>query len=235
MVKQQRFFSGWKSLVKAILVCLTLASCAGESLHEPALKTAALVGSTEADAELIEQSTGNVFELTIEGAKILPEFTAEQITSVCALAFYNELSEEQRRGNCFVKVNISEDKEKPIRATYSCDELIIADRCIDNVSTYFRWHPSLGLDSIRHAVDPTFFPDSILVFMGQRIPLQDSADYTKVRTEILGFSRDTTANIPVLVLKSKVIQQGQTKLYDVYARYSSQQILFVAAKLGKSK
>jgi hypothetical protein len=209
--------------------------CAGDALREPALKSAALVGSANAEAELLKQSTGNVFSLKIEGAKILPEFTQEQITSVCALVFYNELREDQRNDNCFVKVDVVQEHGTPFQGTYTGEELTIADRCIDNASSYFRWHPSKGLDSIRMVVDPTFFPDSILEFMSQRIPSQDSADYQGIRTELVGFRSDSIADIPVIVLNTKVVKKEQTQLYDVYARYSSQQLLFVAAKLGKAK
>jgi hypothetical protein len=235
MVKEQSLFSNLSSYAQAFLICILFMSCSGDSFREPALKSAALVGSSNAQAELLKQATGNVFSLKIEGAKILPEFTHEQITSVCALAFYNELHQDQREGNCYVQVEIAQEHGTPLKATYTCEELTIADRCIDNASSYFKWHPSNGLDSIRMVVDPTFFPDSILEFMGQRIPSQDSADYQGIRTELVGFRADSVANIPVLVLNTKVVKKEQTQLYDVYARYSSQQLLFVAAKLGKAK
>jgi hypothetical protein len=235
MVKQHPNFSDLCSFAQALLLCMIFIGCDGNSLREPALRSAALVGSSHAEAELLKQSTGNVFLLKIDGAKILPEFTHEQITSVCALAFYNELREDQRNGNCFVKVDIAQQQGAALQATYTCEELTIADRCIDNASSYFRWHPSKGLDSIRMVVDPTFFPDSILEFMGRRIPTQDSVDYDGIRTELVGFRSDSIADIPVLVLSTKVVKKEQTQLYDVYARYSSQQLLFVAAKLGKAK
>jgi hypothetical protein len=235
MVKQHSAIYHLRNLTTLVALSLIFIGCSDSSLQEAALKSASLVGSVSGNAELLQQSTGNVFALNIEGAKIKPDFKPEQITSVCALAFYNELREDQRNGNCFVKVNIAQMEGEPLQATYTCEELTIADRCIDNLSTYFRWHPSKGLDSIRPAVDPTFFPDSILEFMGQRIPAQDSADYDGIRTEIVGFRPDSVADIPVLVLNTKVVKKEQTQLYDVYARYSSQQLLFVAAKLGKTK
>ena len=235
MVKQQALLTHWRNLTMAVALCLFFIGCSDHSLQEAALKSAALVGSADCKAELLEQSTGNVYALNIEGAKIMADFTEEQITSVCALAFYNELSENQRSGNCFVRVNITQDRGTPLQATYTCEELTIADRCIDNVVTFFRWNPSTGLDSVRPAVDPTFFPDTILYQMGQRMAAQDSAQFDNMRTEILGFRKDSIADFPVLVLKAKVVRNEKTQLYDAYTRYSSQQLLFVAAQLNKAK
>jgi len=235
MVKQHSLFSNWRKLTTAVALCVIFIGCSDNSLQEAALKSAALVGSASCDAELLEQPTGNVFALNIEGAKITSDYTQEQITSVCALAFYNELSEKQRTGNCFVRVNISQEKATPLQATYTCEELTIADRCIDNAVTFFRWDPSKGLDSVRLAVDPTFFPDTILYQMGQRMAAQDSAQFEGVRTEILGFRQDSIADFPVLVMNAKVVRNEKTQLYDVYSRYSSQQLLFVAAQLNKAK
>ena len=77
-----------------ILLSALLTSCGDRALQAPAMKAAALVGSVNATAELLEESTGNVFSLTIESANISADYTPEQITSVCALAFYNELNEK---------------------------------------------------------------------------------------------------------------------------------------------
>jgi len=227
--------SNLSSWSQALILCLVFIGCSGDSLREPAMKSAALVGATKAKAELLEQSTGNVYSLSIEGANIMPDFTPEQITSVCALAFFNELSEQQRSSNCFVRVNISPDKFAPMQATFTSEELTIADRCIENAATFLSWHPSMGLDSIRPAIDASFFPDSSLAFIGQSILAQDSADNAWIRTEIMGFRQDTLAKIPVLVLNAKSIRKQQTQWYDVFARYSNQQLIFVSAKLGKTK
>jgi hypothetical protein len=235
MVKQHSILSNLKNLTQVLALCLIFIGCSDKSLSDAALKSAALVGSVSADAELLKQATGNVFVLNIMDAKIMSDFTPEQITSVCALAFYNELSEEQRTGNCFVRVNISQEKEADLKATFTCEELTIADRCIDNAVTFFRWDPSDGLDSVRPAVDPTFFPDTILYQMGQRMAVQDSAQSTDIRTEILGFRKDSIADFPVLVLNAKVFRNEKAQMYDVYSRYSSQQLLFVAAELTKAK
>ena len=231
MVTVQQFYSKGIGYLMVVLLSASLTSCDDRSLQEPAMKAAALVGSADATAKLLEESTGNVLSLSIKSAKIAADFTPEQITSVCALAFYNELNENQRSGNCFVRVNIAPDKGEPVQATYTCEELTIADRCIDQASTFFRWHPSMGLDSIRPAVDPLFFPDSLLLQIGQSILAQDSADNGWVRTEIMGFRQDTVAKIPVLVLNAKAIRKQRSQIYEAYARYSSQQLLFVAAKL----
>ncbi|MFN5621942.1 MAG: hypothetical protein ACK478_11620 [Flavobacteriales bacterium] len=230
MVKLGTFFNRI-NLAIALIPCCLLIGCKDNSLSAPALKTAALVGSADASAELLEESTGNVFALTINGAKISTDFTPEQITSVCALAFYNELTDNQRSENCFVRVSISPEKGKPVQATYTCEELTIADRCIDHASEFFRWHPAMGLDSIRPAVDPLFFPDSLLEQIGQSILTQDSADNAWLRTEIMGFRQDTVANIPVLVLNAKAVRKQKAQWYDAYARYSNQQLLFVAARM----
>jgi len=227
-------FSKLSSAVNALILCLVFIGCSGDNLREPAMKSAALVGSVKAKAELLEQPTGNVFSLSIEEARIMPDFTSEQITSVCALAFFNELSEDQRSG-CFVRVSISQNKEAPVQATYTCEELTIADRCIENASTFLSWHPSMGLDSIRPAIDASFFPDSTLEYIGQSILSQDTADNAWIRTEIMGFRQDTVAKIPVLVLNAKSIRKQQTQWYDVFARYSNQQLIFVSAKLDKTK
>jgi hypothetical protein len=228
-------FSKLSSLFQALILCLVFIGCSGDSLREPAMKSAALVGSVKAKAELLEQPTGNVFSLSIEDASIMPEFTPEQITSVCALAFFNELSEDQRNDDCFVRVNISQNKEASLQATYTCEELKVADRCIENAATFLRWHPSMGLDSIRPAIDTTYFSDESLDFIGRSILAQDTADNRWIRSEIMGFRHDTIANIPVLVLNAKSIRKQHTQLYDVFARYSNQQLIFVSAKLGKTK
>lgn len=232
MVKLGTFFNRINLAAVLIPSCL-LIGCNDNSLREPALKTAALVGSADASAELLEEATGNVFALTINGAKISSDFTSEQITSVCALAFYNELTDHQRTENCFVRVNIIAEKGKPVQATYTCEELTVADRCIDHASEFFRWHPAMGLDSIRPVVDPLFFPDSLLEQIGQSILAQDSADNVWIRTEIMGFRQDTVANIPVLVLNAKAVRKQKAQWYDAYARYSNQQLLFVAARMGQ--
>jgi hypothetical protein len=51
----------------------------------------------------------------------------------------------------------------------------------------------------------------------------------------MGFRQDTVAKIPVLVLNAKSIRKQQTQWYDVFARYSNQQLIFVSAKLDKTK
>jgi hypothetical protein len=227
----QQFYSKGSGYLMVALLSLLLMGCGDQSLQAPAMKAAALVGTASAKAELLEKSTGNVFSLSIAGAKIAADFTPDQITSVCALAFYNELNEHQRSGNCFVQVNITPEKGKPLQATYTCEELTTADRCIDQAATFFRWHPSMGLDSIRPVVDPLFFPDSLIEKIGQSILAQDSADNGWIRTEIMGFRQDTVANIPVLVLNAKAVRKQKAQWYEAYARYSNQQLLFVAAKL----
>lgn len=231
MVNQTAYFSKLILLFQITTLCGILSGCTSDSLTEPALKSALLVGSAEAKAELLKEATGNVFSLSIEAAKISPDYTPEQITSVCALAFYNELQEKQRSGTCFVRVQISPAVGKPLQATYTCEELAAADLCIEQVSTFFRWHPSMGLDSIRPAIDPIFFPDSLIEKIGQSILAQDSADNAWIRTEISGFRQDTVADIPVMVLNAKVVRKQQAQWYEAYARYSSQQLIFVAAKL----
>lgn len=235
MVTRQQLYINGRGYLLLIFICISLLSCEDRSLQSSALKAASLVGSADASAELLEESTGNVFSLSIEKAKISADFTAEQITSVCALAFFNELNENQRSGNCFVRVNITPEKGESVKATYTCEELTIADRCIDQAATFFRWHPSMGLDSIRPAVDPLFFPDTLIEKIGQSILVQDSADNAWMRTEIMGFRQDTVANIHVLVLNAKTVRKQKAQWYDAYARYSSQQLLFVAAKLEENQ
>jgi hypothetical protein len=231
MVTMLQFYSKGRGHLMVILLSALLTSCADRALQTPAMKAAALVGSVNATAELLEESTGNVFSLSIESANISADYTPEQITSVCALAFYNELNEKQRSGNCFVRVSITQEKGKPLNATYTCEELTIADRCIDQAATFFRWHPSMGLDSIRPAVDPLFFPDSLIEKIGWSILAQDSADNAWIRTEIMGFHQDTVANIPVMVLNAKAVRKQKAQWYEAFARYSNQQLIFVAAKL----
>jgi hypothetical protein len=231
MVTMLQFYSKGRGHLMVILLSALLTSCADRALQTPAMKAAALVGSVNATAELLEESTGNVFSLSIESANISADYTPEQITSVCALAFYNELNEKQRSGNCFVRVSITQEKGKPLSATYTCEELTIADRCIDQAATFFRWHPSMGLDSIRPAVDPLFFPDSLIEKIGWSILAQDSADNAWIRTEIMGFHQDTVANIPVMVLNAKAVRKQKAQWYEAFARYSNQQLIFVAAKL----
>jgi len=234
MVTMKQFYSKGRGYLMVILLSALLTSCGDRALQAPAMKAAALVGSVNATAELLEESTGNVFSLSIESANISADYTPEQITSVCALAFYNELNEKQRSGNCFVRLNIAPEKGKPLQATYTCEELTTADRCIDQAATFFRWHPSMGIDSIRPAVDPLFFPDSLIGYIGQSILAQDSADNGWIRTEIMGFRQDTLDNIHVLVLNAKSVRKQKSQWYDAYVRYSSQQLLFVAAKLNKN-
>jgi hypothetical protein len=36
-------------------------------------------------------------------------------------------------------------------------------------------------------------------------------------------------------MNAKVVRNEKTQFYDVYSRYSSQQLLFVAAQLNKAK
>jgi hypothetical protein len=215
------------------VLCFFVLGCSLRSYKDPALKTAALVGSSNAGAELLKQSTGNVFSLQIEEAKIVPDFTHDQITSVCALAFFNELSEDDRSNPCFVRVNIAQENGENLQATYSGEELKIADRCIENAAAFLRWHPSMGIDSIRTAVDSLFFPDTSLELMGNNILAQDSADNSWTRTEFMGFRQDTLAQIPVMVLHAKDIRKQNTQWYELFARYSTQQIIFVSANLKK--
>jgi hypothetical protein len=60
---------------------------------------------------------------------------------------------------------------------------------------------------------------------------QDSADNAWIRTEIMGFHQDTVANIPVMVLNAKAVRKQKATWYEAFARYSNQQLIFVAAKL----
>jgi hypothetical protein len=128
-------------------------------------------------------------------------------------------------------LNIAPEKGKPLQATFTCEELTTADRCIDQAATFFRWHPSMGIDSLRPAVDPLFFPDSLIEKIGWSILAQDSADNAWIRTEIMGFHQDTVANIPVMVLNAKAVRKQKATWYEAFARYSNQQLIFVAAKL----
>jgi hypothetical protein len=47
----------------------------------------------------------------------------------------------------------------------------------------------------------------------------------------MGFHQDTVANIPVMVLNAKAVRKQKATWYEAFARYSNQQLIFVAAKL----
>jgi hypothetical protein len=47
----------------------------------------------------------------------------------------------------------------------------------------------------------------------------------------MGFHQDTVANIPVMVLNAKAVRKQKAQWYEAFARYSNQQLIFVAAKL----
>lgn len=211
-----------------------LQSCANPELQHAADTAAALLGANAADVSVLDESTGRVYELHVGDANVSREFSESDITSVSALAFYNALPQQERIESSFIRVMMNV-RGKMVSATYSDQELQIADKCIDNTSAFFKWNPAQGLDSIRMVVDEVFFPDSLLLKIGESITQQEASDNGWMRTEILGFKQDTVASIPVMVINANAVRKQSQQRYDVYARNSDQRLLFVAQQVSDTK
>jgi len=216
------------------LMIVILQSCTNPELQHAADTASALLGASAADVSVIDESTGRVYELHVGDANVSREFAESDITSVSALAFYNALPQQERVESSFIRVKMNV-RGKFVSATYSDQELQLADKCIDNTSAFFKWNPAQGLDYIRMVVDEVFFPDSLLLKIGESITQQEASDNAWLRTEILGFRQDTVSKMPVIVINANVVRKQSQQRYDVYARNMDQRILFVAQQLKETK
>jgi hypothetical protein len=219
-------------LIVWLPLLLLLQSCASTELQQAADTAATLLGAKDADVAVLDESTGRVYEVQFGDVNISREFSESDITSVSALAFYNALPAKERETKCYIRMQVNV-RGKLIMATYADAELQVADKCIDNASAFFKWNPNQGLDSIRVVVDELFFPDSLLMKIGESVLEQEAVDNAWQRTEILGFKLDTVASIPVMVINANAVRKQSGQRYDVYARNTDQRILFVAQQEKK--
>jgi hypothetical protein len=144
--------------------------------------------------------------------------------STCALAFFNQLPNHDEAA--YVRLTI-ENEANSYQQTYSANELRSIDRCIENVSTFFRWHPSMGVDSIRPILEERFFPDIALEQMGAVVLYQDSLDNSFQRCEFHGFEMDTVAEIPVIILKVDALRKQSKNSYNAFLSIQSEKILWL--------
>jgi hypothetical protein len=128
--------------------------------------------------------------------------------------------------NAYVRLVLHTDKDV-FQQTYTADELQRADRCIDRVSSFFKWEPALGIDSLKPFVDPLFFPDSLIQKIGESVHLQDSVGNGFVRAEVIGFESDTVAGMSVLTVKVNAVRKQSRQRYDAVMGLKKEQILLV--------
>jgi hypothetical protein len=207
-----------------IAVILCLIGCSDPKWKEAGTRVASMVGSSEFEVNRTSESTGSVYELSISEASWNKGYTDADVLSACALAFYNQIAPSEPVG--FVRVVVA-GRTKSVQQTYSFEELQQADRCIDRVNSFFKWKPEQGFDSVRMHIDPLFFPDSLLVKIGESVRQQDSLNNQFMHAEFIGFESDTVANLPVLTVKVKAIRKQSKQRYDAFVGMKNEKVLLV--------
>lgn len=214
-----------RTCIQCMLICLMFTlGCTNSELKHAGTFAARLVQSEDVEVDVREESAGRIYSLYVKNARRATAFTNEDILSTCALAFFNQLPEPDKAA--FVQVAIEVDSGV-VRNTFTSAELRLADRCIDRVTDFFKWHPRMGIDSLRPIVDSQFFPDSLIEKMGASILLQDSLDNAFVRSEFFGFEADTVANVAVLTLKVAATRKKTSQRYDAFVGMKSERLLLV--------
>ena len=210
-----------------LALSLFLSACVDPALKAAGAFAANIAGGSEFDVQQSSESTGDVYELTVHDASWDKRFQDEEVLSVCALAFYNHLDKPQQ--NCYVRLIFHVGDDRVVKQTYSSTELQRADRCIDRVSSFFKWKPSMGIDSLKPFIDPIFFPDSLIEKIGKSVQLQDSLGNSFVRAELIGFEADTVANLPVITVKVNAVRMQNRQRYDAFVGLKSEQLLLVVS------
>jgi hypothetical protein len=193
-------------------------------IRDAAAFASQMVGTQDFEVDVQQQATGNVYRLQISDATWGEQFNEEDVVSVCALAFYNHLPNASDVGYVSVAIagNVGE-----IQKTFSSGELQQADKSIDRVTSFFRWHPKSGIDSLRPLVNPLFFPDSLIGKIAQSVLQQDSLDNAFVKTETMGFEMDTVAQLPVVIVKLTAIRKQSRQRYDAFVGVKDERLLLV--------
>jgi len=207
-----------------VVISFFFHACVDPKLKEAGAFAAGIAGGSEFEVKRRSESTGNVYELTVEDAAWNKNFDNDDVLSVCALAFYNRLDKPET--NSYVRLILHAERGV-VQETYTAAELQRADRCIDRVSSFFKWKPALGIDSLKPFIDPLFFPDSLIQKIGESVHLQDSVGNNFVRAEVIGFESDTVAGLSVLTVKVNAIRKQSRQRYDAFVGLKSEQILLV--------
>lgn len=226
---------GNKHTLGLLLICsvfMMLTSCISHEVKEAAAFAAQLVESSHYEVDVREESTAPVYDVRIQHAKFASAFSGADIVSTCALAFYNKLPNHDE--SFYVRMNIANDSNS-FQQTYSSAELRCVDRCIENVSTFFRWHPNLGVDNIRPILDSTFFPASVIDFFAADRMRKDSLDNAFLRCEFHGFELDTIGNRSAITLKVDAINKQSKESHKAVLSQESQQLLFLVQDLNQTK
>lgn len=208
----------------SFFVALMLVGCADPQVKEAGAFAAQLIQGTDIDIDVRKAATGNVYALSIENAQWSSAFSDDDVLSVAALAFYNNLPNPEDAQ--YIKMSVGKDI-RTISRTFTDAELKLADACIDRVSSFFIWHPKEGIEKLQPMVDPLFFPDSLIVKIGQSVVSQDSLDNGFVRSEVIGFKADTVVGIPVLTIKVNAVRKQNRRRYDAFVNQKDQRILLV--------
>jgi hypothetical protein len=222
MVTSMVRFRLGSALTLGLLTLLT--GCINPEIRDAAAFASQLVGAHTYEVDVHEQATGNVYRLQISDASWNKQFNKEDIVSVCALAFYNHLPNTSDVG--YVSVAIDSNLGE-IQKTFSSSELQQAYKSIDRVTSFFRWHPKAGIDSLRPLVNPLFFPDSLIDKIAQSVLQQDSLDNGFVKTEMIGFELDTVAQLPVVIVKLSAVRKQSRQRYDAFVGAMDERLLLV--------
>jgi hypothetical protein len=211
-------------LLFVITFTVLLASCKDPMLQEAGDFSTRIMGGTDFDVDKTSSASGPIYLLTVEGASWNAKFTDEDVLSAGALAFFNRIQESSDKWYVRLMVNTQTDV---FRRTYANDELRLADSCVDKVSSFFNWKPSMGIDSLRPLIDPLFFPDSLISKIGASVQEQDARDNSFVRSDLVGFDADTIAGIPVIMVKVDAIRKNSRQRYDAFVGAKTQRVLLV--------
>lgn len=208
----------------SFFVTLLMVGCTDPDVKEAGAFAAQLIQGTDYDIDVRKASTGNVYALSIENAQWSNAYSDDDVLSVAGLAFYNNLPNPQDAQ--YIKMAVGKDS-RIVSRTFTDAELKVADACIDRVSSFFKWHPKDGVETLRPIVDPLFFPDSLIAKIGQSVISQDSLDNVFVRSEVIGFMADTVVGIPVLTIKVNAVRKQNRRRYDAFVNQKDQRILLV--------
>jgi hypothetical protein len=199
-------------------------SCMDPSLREAGAFAAQIMGAKDFEVVKKDAFSGSVYELTADDAAWNLKYSQSDVMSVGALAFFNQINDNSPKW--YVRL-VVKTQQGVYRQTYGSDELKQADRCIDKVSSFFKWKPQVGMDSLRPLVDPVFFPDSLLLKIAESVKQQESLDNSFMRSELVGFESDTVAGIPVLTVKMNAIRKQNRQRYDAFVELKNERLLLV--------
>lgn len=213
-----------RRLFSVMVISFLLMACNDPMLEDAGAFSSRIMGGTDFDVEKTTSADAPIYLLTVKGAAWKSNYSDSDVLSVGALAFFNRI--EENSDKFYVRLIVNTQKDV-LRQTYASDELQLADRCVDKVTSFFKWKPSMGIDSLRPLVDPLFFPDSLIDKIGASVKQQDALDNGFLRAELIGFETDTVADIPVITIKVDAIRKNSRQRYDAFVGSRSERVLLV--------